>query len=269
MPTCLRGTAGRVPRPSRACSRGRHERGAKPEEIGRTLMVEIVAEGVRAAMKNAGIEDPVDAHYVQNEDAAPHHRLGGGCQAAWRDRRLRGRRVDGVQRYDRPRYRGGPGRASDAAPSKSARTSTSIRWSRRVLRCGAESRPRSWSWDLRGRGGRDRIGHGVMKDALDSTGSTGPSERRTQPARPAPSQGPSGARGQLFPKVRGRPPRQAARPPREHVDDSTSIITATPKRRWARGGEAIGYPLCSSRSMQCTRGHPAAVQWIAIVEVGD
>jgi ring-opening amidohydrolase-like protein len=37
----------------------------KPEDIGRLRMVEIVAEGVKAAMKNAGIEDPRDVHYVQ------------------------------------------------------------------------------------------------------------------------------------------------------------------------------------------------------------
>ena len=39
----------------------------KPEDIGRPRMVEIVAEGVKAAMKNAGIEDPKDVHYVQTK----------------------------------------------------------------------------------------------------------------------------------------------------------------------------------------------------------
>ncbi len=39
----------------------------QPEDIGRLRMVEIVAEGVRAAMKNAGIEDPKDVHYVQTK----------------------------------------------------------------------------------------------------------------------------------------------------------------------------------------------------------
>ena len=39
----------------------------KPEDMGRPRMVEIVAEGVRAAMKNAGIEDPRDVHYVQTK----------------------------------------------------------------------------------------------------------------------------------------------------------------------------------------------------------
>src|SRR2546428_4680068 len=39
----------------------------QPEDIGRLRMVEIVAEGVKAAMKNAGIEDPKDVHYVQTK----------------------------------------------------------------------------------------------------------------------------------------------------------------------------------------------------------
>ncbi len=38
-----------------------------PEDIGRLAMVEKVAEGVRAAMKDAGINDPSDVHYVQTK----------------------------------------------------------------------------------------------------------------------------------------------------------------------------------------------------------
>jgi len=38
-----------------------------PEDIGRPAMVESVAIGVRAAMKNAGISDPKDVHYVQTK----------------------------------------------------------------------------------------------------------------------------------------------------------------------------------------------------------
>jgi cyanuric acid amidohydrolase len=38
-----------------------------PEDIGRPAMVERVAEGVRAAMRDAGIEDPADVHYVQTK----------------------------------------------------------------------------------------------------------------------------------------------------------------------------------------------------------
>jgi cyanuric acid amidohydrolase len=38
-----------------------------PEDIGRPAMVEKVAEGVRQAMRNAGIDDPRDVHYVQTK----------------------------------------------------------------------------------------------------------------------------------------------------------------------------------------------------------
>jgi len=38
-----------------------------PEDIGRPAMVEKVAEGVRRAMRAAGIDDPKDVHYVQTK----------------------------------------------------------------------------------------------------------------------------------------------------------------------------------------------------------
>ena len=38
-----------------------------PEDIGRPAMVEKVAEGVRLAMRDAGISDPRDVHYVQTK----------------------------------------------------------------------------------------------------------------------------------------------------------------------------------------------------------
>lgn len=41
-----------------------------PEDIGRPAMVEKVAVGVRAAMRDAGIDNPADVHYVQNQDPA-------------------------------------------------------------------------------------------------------------------------------------------------------------------------------------------------------
>ena len=38
-----------------------------PEDIGRPAMVEKIADGVRAAMADAGISDPADVHYVQTK----------------------------------------------------------------------------------------------------------------------------------------------------------------------------------------------------------
>jgi ring-opening amidohydrolase-like protein len=39
----------------------------KPEDIGRPAMVEKVADAVKAAMRDAGISDPADVHYVQTK----------------------------------------------------------------------------------------------------------------------------------------------------------------------------------------------------------
>src|SRR3954463_13483015 len=38
-----------------------------PEEIGRTPMIEKVADAVKVAMEKAGITDPADVHYVQTK----------------------------------------------------------------------------------------------------------------------------------------------------------------------------------------------------------
>ncbi len=38
-----------------------------PEDIGRLAMVQKVADAVKAAMKDAGISDPKDVHYVQTK----------------------------------------------------------------------------------------------------------------------------------------------------------------------------------------------------------
>src|SRR5229473_3327288 len=38
-----------------------------PEDIGRPAMVEKVAAGVKAAMRDAAIDDPKDVHYVQTK----------------------------------------------------------------------------------------------------------------------------------------------------------------------------------------------------------
>jgi cyanuric acid amidohydrolase len=39
----------------------------RPEDIGRPAMVETVAAAVKAAMRDAGIDDPADVHYVQTK----------------------------------------------------------------------------------------------------------------------------------------------------------------------------------------------------------
>ena len=99
-----------------------------PEDIGRPAMVEKVAEGVRAAMRDAGITDPADVHYVQTKtplltvdsvlDAHSRHK-----EVACEVHEFHGR----VERHDRARHRRGARRDQDAARRRtSATTSTSI-----------------------------------------------------------------------------------------------------------------------------------------------
>src|SRR3954447_22035139 len=42
-----------------------HTGALKPEQLGRVAQVDQVADGVKAAMKAAGIADPADVHFVQ------------------------------------------------------------------------------------------------------------------------------------------------------------------------------------------------------------
>ena len=86
-----------------------------PEDIGRPAMVEKVADGVRAAMRNAGIDDPADVHYVQTKTPLlTVDSVERSAQARARGR-LRGARFHGsVERHHRARHRRGPWRNQDA-----------------------------------------------------------------------------------------------------------------------------------------------------------
>ncbi len=66
-----------------------------PEDIGRPAMVEKVAAGVKAAMKDAGIENPADVHYVQTKTPLLTIEFGAGRAIARPKRRLRSPYVDG------------------------------------------------------------------------------------------------------------------------------------------------------------------------------
>ena len=105
-----------------------------PEDIGRPAMVEKVADAVKAAMKDAGISDPKDVHYVQTKtplltiDAVLDAEKRGhdvACECA---------RVDGgLQRHDSARHRGSrSARSKCRARSRSAKTWISIRRLHRV-----------------------------------------------------------------------------------------------------------------------------------------
>jgi barbiturase len=144
-----------------------------PEDIGRTAMISKVAAAVRAAMAEAGITDPADVHYVQTKTPLlTIHTI--------RDAKSRGHSVwtentgesmdvsngtaalgiaVGLGEIDMP---------DDAAvmhdrelASSVASCSSGVELDRaQVVVAG----------NVRGIGGRYRIGHSVMRDALDADG---------------------------------------------------------------------------------------------------
>ena len=73
-----------------------------PEDIGRPAMVEKVADGVRAAMRDAGIDDPADVHYVQTKTPLLTVELGARRPQARQGGVLRGPRIHGrLERHHR------------------------------------------------------------------------------------------------------------------------------------------------------------------------
>ena len=87
-----------------------------PEDIGRLTMVEKVAEAVRAAMRNAGISDPADVHYVQTKTPLLTIESVREAEAPAPDGQLRGARLDGcLERNHRARHCGRAHRDCDAA----------------------------------------------------------------------------------------------------------------------------------------------------------
>ena len=144
-----------------------------PEDIGRPAMVEKVADGVRAAMRDAGIDDPADVHYVQTK--TPLLTIDIGARRA------------------QPRPARSPARCTSRWACRTARPALGI-----AVALGEIKMPKAeeicHNLDLyssvascssgveltqaqivllgnkAGAGGRYRIGHAVMKDALDIDG---------------------------------------------------------------------------------------------------
>ncbi|HEU5109580.1 MAG TPA: ring-opening amidohydrolase [Micromonosporaceae bacterium] len=144
-----------------------------PEEIGRRGMIEKVAAGVKEAMARAGISDPADVHYVQTKtplltistirDAKSRGQtvwteqthesmdLSNGCTALGVAVALGeiGMPTDEAVLHDRSLY------SSVASCSSGVELDQA-----QIVVVG----------NARGVGGRYRIGHSVMRDALDADG---------------------------------------------------------------------------------------------------
>ncbi|QCI65203.1 ring-opening amidohydrolase [Phreatobacter stygius] len=143
-----------------------------PEDIGRPAMVEKIAEGVRMAMKDAGITNPADVHYVQTktplltiDTIQDAHRRGHDAFCEVHESMGVSNGTTGlgiaVALGEVARYR-----AEDICRNLDLYSSVASCSSGVELDCGQIV----LFGNKDGAGGRYRIGHSVMKDALDIDG---------------------------------------------------------------------------------------------------
>ena len=143
-----------------------------PEDIGRTAMITKVADAVKVAMERAGITDPADVHYVQTKTPLlTIHTI--------RDAKSRGKTVWTEETHESMDLSNGCTRSASRSRSARSRcrpTRTSCttgrcsrRWPRAPRASSSTRRRSSWSATPPA-SGRYRIGHAVMKDALDHDG---------------------------------------------------------------------------------------------------
>lgn len=144
-----------------------------PEDIGRPAMVEKVAEGVRRAMADAGITDPADVHYVQTK--TPLLTIETINQA-----RARGNDVATDEPLDSMNLSNGTTALGvavalgeiDSPAAEAIGRDLSLYSSVASCSSGVELDRAQIVvvGNAAGAGGRYRIGHGVMRDALDVEG---------------------------------------------------------------------------------------------------
>ncbi|GAA3429702.1 ring-opening amidohydrolase [Streptosporangium nondiastaticum] len=144
-----------------------------PEDIGRPAMIEKVAAGVREAMKTAGIDDPADVHYVQTK--TPLLTL-----ATIEDARSRGKEVvtdDTGASMDVSNSTTALGVAvalGEIETPSAERIHRDLSLYSSVASCSSgvelDRAQIVVVGNVRGIGGRYRVGHSVMRDALDADG---------------------------------------------------------------------------------------------------
>jgi cyanuric acid amidohydrolase len=143
-----------------------------PEDIGRPAMIEKVADGVRAAMRNAGIDDPADVHYVQTKTPLLTIDM-------VRDAHARGRKVACEVHESMGVSNGTTGLGIAVALGeikmpKAEEICRNLDLYSSVASCSSGVELTQAQIVLlgnrNGAGGRYRIGHAVMKDAIDIDG---------------------------------------------------------------------------------------------------
>jgi ring-opening amidohydrolase-like protein len=144
-----------------------------PEEIGYVAMVTKVADAVQVAMKQAGITDPADVHYVQTKTPLlTIHTI--------RDAKSRGKTVWTEHTHESMDLSNGTtGLGIAVALGEIEMPTDADIMHNRALYSAVASCSSGVELDqaqvvvvgnARGIGGRYRIGHGVMQDALDTDG---------------------------------------------------------------------------------------------------
>ena len=143
-----------------------------PEDIGRPAMVEKVAAGVKAAMRDAGINDPADVHYVQTKTPLLTIDL-------VRDAQSRGHQVacevhDSMGVSNGTTALGIAVALGEVAMPKAEEICHNLDLFSSVASCSSGVELTQAQIVLLGNkagaGGRYRIGHSVMEDALDIDG---------------------------------------------------------------------------------------------------
>jgi barbiturase len=143
-----------------------------PEDIGRPAMVEKVAEGVRAAMRDAGITDPADVHYVQTK--TPLLTVDSVLDALGRGKQVACEVHDSMGVSNGTTGLGIAVGLGETKMPKAEEICHNLDLYSSVASCSSGVELTQAQIVLLGNkagaGGRYRIGHSVMKDALDIDG---------------------------------------------------------------------------------------------------
>lgn len=144
----------------------------KPEDIGRPAMVEKIAEGVRLAMKAAGITNPKDVHYVQTK--TPLLTIDWVQDAARRGHTVACEVHDSMGVSNGTTALGIGVALGEISMPKAEQICKDLDIYSSVASCSSGVELDCGQIVLMGNragaGGRFRIGHAVMKDALDIDG---------------------------------------------------------------------------------------------------
>jgi len=143
-----------------------------PEDIGRPAMVEKVAEGVRLAMRDAGIDATSDVHYVQTK--TPLLTIDAVRDAASRGHSVACEVHDSMGVSNGTTALGIAVALGEVSMPKSEQICKDLSLYSSVASCSSgvelDAAQIVLLGNKAGAGGRYRIGHSVMKDALDIDG---------------------------------------------------------------------------------------------------